>query len=164
MQLEKSLDCLEPFIKKCKEHGLKITPQRCTIYKTIYGADSHPSAEEVYESIHSEYPNISYDTVNRTLLTFADIGLVDIVKSQNGPRRFDPNTDSHHHIYCVDCGEIIDFSNKEYDNLEIPSEIREKYDIIGKRVVLKGVCKTCKKSKLSLASKNKNYKKELNNE
>ncbi|MGB6338723.1 MAG: transcriptional repressor [Candidatus Aminicenantaceae bacterium] len=131
----------------CKEHGLKITPQRCAIYKEIYGVDDHPSAEDVYKSIHKEYPNISYDTVNRTLLTFADVGLVDILKGQSGPRRFDPNTDSHHHIYCVDCGEVFDFYNEEYDNLEIPSDIQHKYDIIGKRVVLKGVCKKCKKSK-----------------
>ena len=147
MQLKKSLDCLDIFIKKCKKHGLKITPQRCVVYKEIYGADNHPSAEEVYKSIHTEYPNISYDTVNRTLLTFADMGLVEIVKGQSGPRRFDPNTDSHHHIYCVDCGEIVDFYNEEFDNLEIPSDIRQRYDIIGKRVVLKGVCKKCKNSK-----------------
>ncbi len=147
MQLKESLDCLDIFIKKCKEHGLKITPQRCAVYKEIYGADNHPSAEEVYKSIHTEYPNISYDTVNRTLLTFADMGLVEIVKGQSGPRRFDPNTDSHHHIYCVNCGEIVDFYNEEFDNLEIPSDIQQRYDITGKRVVLKGVCKKCKNSK-----------------
>jgi Fur family peroxide stress response transcriptional regulator len=147
MQIKETLDCLDVFIQKCKENGLKITPQRCAIYKEIYGADNHPSAEEVYQSIHTEYPNISYDTVNRTLLTFADVGLVDIVKGRSGPRRFDPNTGSHHHIYCTDCGEIVDFYNEDYDNLEIPSNVQQKYDIISKRVVLKGVCKTCKKSK-----------------
>jgi Fur family peroxide stress response transcriptional regulator len=147
MQLREAQDCLDTFVKKCKENGLKITPQRCAIYKEIYGVDDHPSAEDVYKSIHNEYPNISYDTVNRTLLTFADVGLVDILKGQSGPRRFDPNTDSHHHIYCVHCGEVFDFYNEEYDNLEIPSDIQHKYDIIGKRVVLKGVCKKCKKIK-----------------
>ena len=91
MQINESKDCLDVFIQKCRENGLKITPQRCAIYKEIYGADNHPSAEEVYQSIHVEHPNISYDTVNRTLLTFADVGLVDIVKGQKGPRRFDPN-------------------------------------------------------------------------
>jgi Fur family peroxide stress response transcriptional regulator len=85
--------------------------------------------------------------VNRTLLTFADVGLVDIVKGQSGPRRFDPNTNSHHHIYCVNCGEIIDFTNKDYDDLKIPKDILQDYDIVSKRVVLKGVCKKCKKSK-----------------
>ncbi|MGD9346254.1 MAG: transcriptional repressor [Candidatus Aminicenantes bacterium] len=141
------MDCFDVFIKRCKEHGLKITPQRCAIYKAISGADNHPSAEEVFKSIHTDYPNISYDTVNRTLLTFADVGLVDIVKGQSGPRRFDPNTNSHHHIYCVNCGEIIDFTNKDYDDLKIPKDILQDYDIVSKRVVLKGVCKKCKKSK-----------------
>jgi len=147
MQLEDAQDCLDILVKKCKENGLRITPQRCAIYKEILGADDHPSADEVYKSIHIEHPNISYDTVNRTLLTFADVGLVDIVKGQSGPRRFDPNTDSHHHIYCMDCGEIFDFYDEGFDNLRIPSDIQQKYDILGKRVILKGVCKKCKQSK-----------------
>jgi Fur family peroxide stress response transcriptional regulator len=147
MQLKESLDCLELFKEKCKANSLKITPQRCAIYKEIYRAQNHPSAEDVYRSIHVEYPNISYDTVNRTLLTFASVGLVDIVKGRSGPRRFDPNTDSHHHIYCVDCGEIVDFYNEEYDDLKIPDDIQQEYDIVSKRVVLKGICKKCKMSK-----------------
>lgn len=147
MQLKANQDCLDDFVRKCKEHGLKITPQRCAIYKELYGSEDHPSAEDVYKAIHREYPNISYDTVNRTLLTFADVGIVDIVKGQSGPRRFDPNTSSHHHIYCVSCGEIFDFYNEGYDNLEIPSDIQQTYDIIGKRVILKGVCKKCKMGK-----------------
>jgi Fur family peroxide stress response transcriptional regulator len=59
----------------------------------------------------------------------------------------------------VNCGEIFDFYSEDYDNLEIPHEIKENYDIIGKRVVLKGVCKRCKKSKSSLASKKYQSKK-----
>jgi Fur family peroxide stress response transcriptional regulator len=153
MQVKETQDCLDFFVKRCKEHGLKITPQRCAIYKEIFGADDHPSAEDVFKSVHIEYPNISYDTVNRTLLTFATVGLVDIVKGQSGPRRFDPNTDSHHHIYCVNCGDISDFYNEDYDNLEIPQDIQQKYDIISKRVVLKGVCKKCKKASFNLRIK-----------
>ena len=32
-----------------------------------------------------EFPNISFDTVNRTLLTFSKVGLVNIVESYRGP-------------------------------------------------------------------------------
>ena len=147
MQNDKVPDCLDRFIQHCKNFELKITPQRCAIYKELTQAKNHPTADEMFNIVKKEFPNISYDTVNRTLLTFASVGLVEIVKGQSGPRRFDPNTNSHHHIYCMDCGEIVDFYNEEYDNLEIPSDIQKKYDIIGKRVILKGVCKKCKKGK-----------------
>jgi hypothetical protein len=30
---------------------------------------THPAAEAVYQIVEKEYPNISFDTVNRTLLT-----------------------------------------------------------------------------------------------
>ena len=147
MQLQNKEECLDAFIEKCREHNLKITPQRCAIYKEIFNSEEHPSAEAVYNAIHKEYPNISYDTVNRTLLTFADIGIVDIVRGQSGPRRFDPNTDSHHHVYCVNCGEVFDFYNEDYDNLKIPDDLQQKFDTIGKRVILNGICKQCKESK-----------------
>lgn len=105
--------------------------------------DCHPSAEMIYGRVHKNNPHISFDTVNRTLLKFAEIGIVDIVKGISGPRRFDPGDREHHHIYCEGCGTIIDFDHEDYDNLAIPEEIQKKYQISGKRMVLSGLCQKC---------------------
>ncbi|HEQ98955.1 MAG TPA: transcriptional repressor [candidate division Zixibacteria bacterium] len=138
-------DQLQSFLNRCREHGLKITPQRTAIYEMLCGSRKHPTAEHIYAEIRNSYPNISFDTVNRTLKTFAEIGLTGVVEGHGGPRRYDPNLESHHHIHCVRCREIFDFQSDELDNLEIPPEIKQEYRILNKRVVLNAVCRRCRR-------------------
>ncbi len=131
------------FIDTCRRHRLKITPQRVAIYRALLQSDLHPTADRMYQTVREEYPSISFDTVNRTLLTFAGLGLVDVVEVFGGPKRFDPNTDDHHHVHCMACGQIIDFANESYTRLEVPAMIARKFKVISKRVVLKGYCLAC---------------------
>lgn len=160
MQNEMPADCLDPFMDLCKKFDLKITPQRCSIYKKIMRAQDHPTADELYRAVKKEFPNISYDTVNRTLLTFAEIGLVDVLPTKGGPRRFDPDMKNHHHFHCIGCGDIVDFTSEPFDKLEIPERISDDFVIYTKRVVLNGLCKKCQKKKgrkdRSIANHNKN--------
>jgi Fur family peroxide stress response transcriptional regulator len=147
MQLEKNADCLDHFIEQCRNFDLKITPQRCAIYQKLMSAKNHPTADEMFRIVQKEFPNISYDTVNRTLLTFAEIGLVDVIPTKGGPRRFDPDLEKHHHFHCVQCGKIVDFVSAEFDKVGIPEHIRDEYKVFTKRVILNGLCKHCLKKK-----------------
>jgi len=124
-----------------------VTPQRVSIFKAVIASQDHPSAEKIFRIVSNEFPNISFDTVNRTLITFSKIGVVDIVESYRGSRLFDPNLDNHHHLHCINCGKIIDFHNKEYDELKIPENIDPRFTVLNKRVVLAGICKECKEAK-----------------
>lgn len=128
----------------CREHGLSITPQRVAIYKELISSAEHPSAITIYKKVSEYYPNISLDTVNRTLLTFHKIGLAKAVGGSGDPKRFDPNLEPHHHFRCISCGEIIDFRDEFYDALEIPAEIKEKFVVLEKKVHLEGFCDQCR--------------------
>lgn len=147
MIIEQSIEKenLDKFIKNCKASGLKITPQRIAIYKEVLNSADHPSAETIYKNMKYAHPNISFDTVNRTLLTFAEMGLIQIVEGSGDVRRFDANVEKHHHLRCINCGEIIDFYYKKYDDLEIPQEIRKKFLVKKIRVVIEGTCPSCRK-------------------
>lgn len=136
---------LAGFIEKCRQNSLKITPQRTAIFKTLTEAKNHPSADIVYQEVRAGFPNISFDTVNRTLMTFAEIGIIDLVEGRGDPRRFDPNLTPHHHFYCVRCGKIRDFYIRDMDQIELPEDIVQKFSIISKRLVLNGYCDQCKK-------------------
>jgi len=140
MQNPKSTDPLADFMAKCKQHQLKITPQRIAIFKEIRTSKAHPSVDDMYRTIKKQFPSVSFDTVNRTLLTFSEIGLVDLVEGQGGPRRFDPNRAEHHHFHCIKCGRIVDVFEKGYDELEIPASLKKRFKILNKRVVLNGIC------------------------
>jgi Fe2+ or Zn2+ uptake regulation protein len=45
----------------------------------------------------------------------------------------------------MQCQKIIDFCNKTYDALTVPSELEKEFTILNKRVVLEGVCRDCAK-------------------
>jgi Fur family peroxide stress response transcriptional regulator len=61
-----------------------------------------------------------------------------------GARRFDPNLKNHHHLHCTQCGKVIDFYSRAYDNLKVPEELHQEFQVTGKRVVLRGLCQTCR--------------------
>lgn len=134
---------IDDFIKLCQGQLLKITPQRVAIYRELLNSDRHPTADVIYQAVKTEYPNISFDTVNRTLLTFTEIGILDIVEVFGGAKRFDTNVKEHHHLHCMRCGKIQDFSNNDYAHLDVPEEIMNSFRVVQKRVVIKGICKEC---------------------
>jgi Fur family peroxide stress response transcriptional regulator len=145
MQNSSKKEALSLFREKCREHGLKVTPQRVAIYEELAKSKQHPSAEAVFRLVREKFPHISLDTVNRTLLTFSQIGLVDVVEGRGDPRRYDPDLTPHHHFYCVSCGKIKDFHRKEYDELGLPEPIRKNCTVFSKRVVINGLCEKCSK-------------------
>jgi Fur family peroxide stress response transcriptional regulator len=136
---------MDVFYRRSKEHGLKITPQRTAIYEELLKAKDHPSADDIYRRISKKIPNISFDTVNRTLLTFSKIGITNVVEGYGQPKRYDPDMDTHHHFRCIQCNSIIDFHNKNYDNIAVPEEINKQFTVIHKKVVLEGLCDKCRK-------------------
>jgi Fur family transcriptional regulator, peroxide stress response regulator len=136
---------MDMFYRRAKEHGLKITPQRTAIYEELLKAKDHPTADLIYKRIVKKIPNISFDTVNRTLLTFSKIGITNVVEGYGQAKRYDPDVDIHHHFRCIQCGSIIDFHNKEYDNITVPDEINKQFTVINKKVVLEGLCSKCRK-------------------
>jgi Fur family peroxide stress response transcriptional regulator len=136
---------MDIFHQRCKEHGLKITPQRTIIYQELLKAKDHPTADDIYKRIVKKIPNISFDTVNRTLLTFSKIGITNIVEGYGQAKRYDPDMDIHHHFRCIQCGSIIDLYNRDFDNIAVPEEINKKFKVISKKVVLEGLCSKCRK-------------------
>ena len=133
------------FRNKCREANLKITPQRTIIFDALVNDKGHPTADIVFQRVRKKIPNISFDTVSRTLLSFVDMGLLKVVEGYGRPKRFDTDTDSHHHFQCLKCNKIIDFCNTGFDALEVPKEIKSRFTVTGKKVVLEGLCDSCKR-------------------
>ncbi|MDD5255062.1 MAG: transcriptional repressor [Candidatus Omnitrophica bacterium] len=145
MTINDQASARELFKEKCAEHNLKVTPQRVTIYEELLKAKDHPSADAIYKRVRSFLPNISFDTVYRTLLSFSEIGIINQVEGYGEKKRFEPNLYSHHHFRCLKCHAIIDFSHDAYNNIAVPDELKKQFQVLNKRVVLEGVCKECGK-------------------
>lgn len=134
---------LDHFRRVCKAHKLSMTPQRMAIFKAVLSCDNHPHTEDVFNLVRASFPDISMDTVYRTLSTFSGLGLVHLVEGCGQPRRYDPITEPHHHFRCKQCGTIVDFYDEALNAIQTPTIIQDKYTVTGVKVTLEGLCDQC---------------------
>ena len=89
-------------------------------------------------------PDMSRSTVYNTLRTLVELGELDEVEdiSRDGTR-YDTETGSHHHLYCLRCGKLIDV-HQAFDGLELPREQQQGYEIVKRQVTFYGYCPECR--------------------
>lgn len=143
MDLKELEDKLKNFYNRCCQQHLKITPQRVEVYKALIASSDHPSAEAVYEKVRQVLPNVSLDTVNRTLNTLNKIGAAFIVEGSGDVKRFDGNLENHQHFKCIKCKKIFDFHCNEFDNIRAPEKLRHKFTVLRVAVYIEGLCQPC---------------------
>lgn len=90
--------------------GRRCTRQRLAVYEVLGKAEHHPTAEEVYESVRGQLPNISLATVYKALEAFVAGGLAAKLGGGggDGPARYDARGDGHYHLRCLDTGRVED--------------------------------------------------------
>ena len=90
------------------------TIQRQLVIAAVRFLADHPTADEVYERITMEYPDISKGTVYRNLNSLVESGLLNKVSVPSGADRFDHMLTKHYHIKCSHCGNFMNVENMDY--------------------------------------------------
>ncbi|HBG26388.1 MAG: hypothetical protein A2Y10_07925 [Planctomycetes bacterium GWF2_41_51] len=136
-------ELINDFRAKCKKQNLSMTPQRIAIYEELIKAKDHPGCDEIYERVKKNFPDISLDTVYRTLSTFAQIGVIHLVEGYGEAKRYDPDINQHHHLRCLKCNKIVDFQDETFNNLRVPKTMEKSFTIKNVKVILEGLCSAC---------------------
>jgi len=122
----------------------RLTPQRRVIAEVMAGDHVHLTAEEVLARARERLPEVSLATVYNTLNELVSMGEVQRVDAGGGPTRYDPNTgDDHHHLVCLNCGDLRDVHPQGLDALELPRSQRFGYRIVNREVLFQGYCSDC---------------------
>jgi Fur family peroxide stress response transcriptional regulator len=95
-------------LQRCRERGVKLTPQRIAIFECLAERQGHLSAEEVYQDVLQRYPTLSFATVYNTLQLLTELGEVHELIVDELRRRYDVNTAPHYHAVCRHCHRIFD--------------------------------------------------------
>lgn len=88
--------------------GWRYTPQRQAVYDQLCRAVHHPTAEEVYQGVRGDIPNISLATVYKALETLVASGLAAKLAAGDGSARYDARRDHHYHLRCLRSGAVQD--------------------------------------------------------
>lgn len=131
------------FEEECRKRGLRVTNQRREIYRAVAASRQHPSAETVFLQVRRTMPNVSLDTVYRTLTSLEEMDLLTRVGA-GGKERFDADMRPHSHFVCTRCGEVYDIFTPQNTLFAAPQEARQWGDIKCVNIQFRGTCKRCR--------------------
>ncbi|SUM33915.1 transcription regulator Fur family [Staphylococcus gallinarum] len=70
---------LEDSIASLRNAGIRITPQRQAILKYLIASETHPTADEIYQALSPDFPNISVATIY--IITYVSLRILDSLKN-----------------------------------------------------------------------------------
>ena len=75
----------EEFKEMLKKKGLKVTNQRLLVLEVLAeNRDRHMTAEDIYELVKEDYPEIGLATIYRTVQLLLEMQLVDRINLDDG--------------------------------------------------------------------------------
>jgi Fur family ferric uptake transcriptional regulator len=128
----------------------RMTRQRKIILEELRNLHSHPTADEVYDTVRKRMPRISLGTVYRNLEILSQWGLARRLDLAGNRRRFDGSTEDHYHVRCVRCGEVEDVPVEPLRHLEESARNNTDFEIIGHRLNFLGLCPHCRNEESDL--------------
>ncbi|MBN2426347.1 MAG: transcriptional repressor [Calditrichaceae bacterium] len=134
--------------------GYRLTNPRQVVINILKNTDKHLSAEDIYVDSLKINSSIGLTTVYRTLDLFQQIGIVQKFDFGEGKARYELiknpiKKEHHHHIICVKCKEIVDYTDFLNEELELINKtekaLSEKYQfkILHHTVHFYGMCSKC---------------------
>lgn len=118
------------------------TKQRQLIMEAVRGTNSHPTADELFQTIRCKLPTISLATVYRNLNFLSERGDIRKLSMPGMIDRFDWKLDPHDHMMCSTCGQVFDF--------HLPTDLKSQIadacgtQIDGYTLVAHGICPHCR--------------------
>jgi Fur family peroxide stress response transcriptional regulator len=127
-----------------RENGLPVTVQRRAVFDAILDRRDHPTADQIFHAVHPRLPQLARMTVYRILGKLVSLGLLSKTCHPGSSARFDPKLHQHHHLVCLDCGDIIDLEDARLNRIPWPDVRRHQFQIEDYNIHFRGRCARCR--------------------
>lgn len=102
-------------LKRIKEAGLKLTPQRREVYEAMMQL-RHATVEDIIERVQSRNKEVTVSTIYRILDSFCSANILSFIyHPDTGRCYYDITVAEHHHLF--DGTTIDDFADSELSRL-----------------------------------------------
>ena len=122
------------------------TVQRSLVLKAVNKLQCHATADEIYEEIVKEHPNVSRATVYRNLNLLSETDHIRKIEIPGGADCFDHICHDHCHVKCEKCGRIFDVDMEYVTGLEKNIRNDRGFSFTGYDIIFRGICPNCQKS------------------
>jgi len=129
--------------------GHRMTSSRRSVLDAILAQPAHFTVDDVLRSA----PGVGRATVFRTIRLLLDLNLLCRLLLEDGTLHYRLSTRGHHHhLVCIDCGRVEDFTNCDVASLVSDLSRATNYEIAGHWLEVYGRCSTCRLLKREAAS------------
>ena len=126
-----------------RSRGYRLTNQRRAIVRELENG-RHLSAEEMYDHLRGEHPELGLSTVYRTLDLLTELGVARKGDFGEGYSRYELATERmHHHARCQECGRVIEFNEELMEYLALQVERETGFVTEWHEITLHGRCAGC---------------------
>lgn len=126
-----------------RSKGYRLTNQRRIIARSLEGA-RHSSAEEIYDRVKGDHPELGLSTVYRTLDLLTELNVTRKRDFGEGYARYELATEKvHQHARCRECGVVIEFNEELMEYLALQVERETGFTTEWHEITLHGMCEEC---------------------
>jgi Fur family peroxide stress response transcriptional regulator len=135
---------LNQMLSKLRSHDFRITPQRLAVLKVLAASDGHPSVEQIYDTVRTQFPTTSIATIYKTVALLRQEHEVLEISFPDGSNRYDGNKPyPHPHLICTRCRKIVDPDLSSLEDMAKEVTQETGFQIHTHRVDFFGLCREC---------------------
>lgn len=141
-------EVLRPLLNK---EGFRFTNQRQKILAIFKEASEghHLNAEEIHQKLTRKKENIGLSTIYRALHLMVKIGLIRELDLAEGKKYYElssPFINQHHHLVCVECGNIQEFEEDLITQVGIDESEHQGFSLLNCQFTVLALCPKCQAS------------------
>ncbi len=121
------------------------TKQREAILRVLRNTRSHPTADQIYDEVRKEIPNVSKGTVYRNLQVLQEDGAVSELNLNGTLSRYEAKQESHYHFRCEQCGRVFDLDEPVDKELDERVSKKTGFKVSHHQTEFRGLCKDCQR-------------------
>jgi Fur family ferric uptake transcriptional regulator len=138
-------EALQAFETFLRGRGQTLTKPRRLIVATLLQTQTHMAADDLIDALRKAKTAVPKATVYRTLALLRECGLFDAHDFDQGRRLYEPmmGRPHHDHLYCIGCGDVIEFSEDQIEKLQEKIVQRHGFTAVYHSHKIFGYCKPC---------------------
>ncbi|MGA9363251.1 MAG: Fur family transcriptional regulator [Bacteroidota bacterium] len=135
----------ESFTDFLRAGEYRITPERFQVLEAVLSSKGHFEATELYLKMRSAGKKVSRATVYNTLDLLLKTGFISKYRFAENHSRYEKvfGRPHHHHLICLDCGEITEFVSEKVAAAQSEICREKKFKPQSATFQIFGVCSNC---------------------
>lgn len=127
-------------------HEPKLYEEITKVFDIFQGTDGHLSIEELQQELRSRGIEIDLERLSSHMAKIVDLGFASKKDFQDQPARYEHRHLGYHHdhLICIRCGKIVEFEDRDLEELQESVARRHGFTTLHHRMELYGICKDCK--------------------